>query len=206
MQYPAFFDAVPSLRMRDPLAQFLGVNSDGLIEYSYLDAVKLAGHSCPTVASAYWLTHRALAALYGDELPERGGVRVESASARQSGVSGVVASVATLLTGASDEAGFKGLAGRFARHGLLTFAVPDLADGLTLRFTRVSNQACVIATANPGNVPADPMMGPLLQRCLAGNAGPGEAESFATLWQARVRRLLLEHATDPAVFEIALCA
>ena len=54
MQYPAFFDAVPHLRLRDPLAEFLGAIEDGVVEYTYVDAVKLAGHSCPTVASAYW--------------------------------------------------------------------------------------------------------------------------------------------------------
>ena len=76
MHYPEFFDAVPRIRLRDPLAEFLGAFEGGVIEYAYLDAVRLAGHSCPTVASAYWLTRQALRALYGDALPERGGVRV----------------------------------------------------------------------------------------------------------------------------------
>lgn len=52
MHYPAFFDDVPAIRLYDPLAEFLGAVDDGVIEYRYLDAVKLAGHSCPTVASA----------------------------------------------------------------------------------------------------------------------------------------------------------
>jgi hypothetical protein len=63
MPHPEFFDAVPRLRMHDPLAQFLGASDDGMIEYGYGDAVKLAGHSCPTVASAYGLTRLALRAL-----------------------------------------------------------------------------------------------------------------------------------------------
>ncbi|MEO7008635.1 MAG: hypothetical protein ABI156_05745 [Caldimonas sp.] len=53
MQTPAFFDQAPFIVMHDALAQTLGATQDGLIEYRYLDAVKLAGHSCPTVAGAW---------------------------------------------------------------------------------------------------------------------------------------------------------
>ena len=42
MQLPAFFDAIPRLVMRDPLAETLGAADDGVIEYGYVDAVKLA--------------------------------------------------------------------------------------------------------------------------------------------------------------------
>lgn len=69
MRYPAFFDEVPRIVLRDPLAEFLGALEGGLVEFSYLDAVRPAGHSCPTVASAYGLTRRALGALYGAALP-----------------------------------------------------------------------------------------------------------------------------------------
>ena len=76
MPYPAFFDLVPRMRMHDPLAEFLGAFEGGIVEYAYIDAVRLAGHSCPTVAGAYWLTRQALLALYPDALPERGGCKV----------------------------------------------------------------------------------------------------------------------------------
>ncbi len=45
MPYPDFFDAVPRLRLKDPLAEFLGAFDDGEVEYGYLNVVKLAGHS-----------------------------------------------------------------------------------------------------------------------------------------------------------------
>ena len=64
MQTPAFFDQVPSIVLYDALAQTLGAVQDGLIEYRYLDAVKLAGHSCPTVAGAWLMARAALARLY----------------------------------------------------------------------------------------------------------------------------------------------
>lgn len=56
MNLHSFFGQVPTLRMQDPLARLLGGADNGILEYSYADAVKLAGHSCPTVAAAYWLT------------------------------------------------------------------------------------------------------------------------------------------------------
>jgi len=53
MKYPSFIDVVPKIKLYDPLAEFLGAIDDGIVEYIYFDAIKLAGHSCPTVASAY---------------------------------------------------------------------------------------------------------------------------------------------------------
>lgn len=85
------------------------------------------GHSCPTVASAYLMTRAALGALYPDTLPGRGSIRVELRDDRLEGVTGVVANVASFLTGATHDTGFKGIAGRFDRRGLLFFGV-DLPD------------------------------------------------------------------------------
>jgi hypothetical protein len=45
-----------------------------------------------------------------------------------------VANVASLVTGAAGAGGFKGIAGRFVRSGLLVFGAPIGAD---LRFTRL---------------------------------------------------------------------
>lgn len=50
MSFPAFFDDAPEIRVRDPLAAFLGSAEDGVMTYRYADAVRLAGHSCPVVA------------------------------------------------------------------------------------------------------------------------------------------------------------
>ncbi len=199
MHYPDFFDTIPRLQMHDPLADFLGAAEGGCIEYAYLDAVKLAGHSCPTVASAYWLTCLALRALYGATLPERGGVQVTFRDSRVSGVTGVIANVVSLLTGATTDTGFKGLAGRFDRRDLLAF---DAEQPLDIRFTRKDSGAAVDAMARLRDVPADPQMASLMQRCLAGDASADEARRFRVLWQDRVRRVLLEHATDPDIFVI----
>lgn len=197
MRYPYFFDRAPTIWMRDPLAGFLGAAVGGLVEYRYIDAVKLAGHSCPTVAAAWLMTRRALQALYGTAVPERGNIRVELRNRRDEGTTGVVANVAALVTGAAGDTGFKGIGGRFDRRDLLQFGVELPGE---LRFTRRDTGDAVDASADLRRVAADPDMLPLLQRCAAGTATQAEALRFADLWQARVRRLLLEHADDAAVF------
>ena len=198
-RYPDFFGAVPRIRLRDPLAEFLGVSAEGVVEYSYLDVVKLAGHSCPTVASAYGLTRQALRALYGEALPERGGLRIAFAQGIADGVTGVIASVVSMLTGAAGPGGFKGLAGRYPRRDLLSFNA-DIP--LELRFTRLDGQGQVDAAAYPGRVPADPEMATLMQSCLSGAGDGAEQRRFGQLWQDRVRRILLDHGDDPSVFSV----
>ena len=193
---PEFFAQAPRIRVRDPLAAFLGAARDGVLEYGYADAVRLAGHSCPTVASAYLMTRAALAALYGDGLPERGGVRVDVRDPAQEGVTGVIANVVSLVTGVTVDTGFKGLGGRFDRRRLLAFAQD--VDG-QLRFTRVDTGRGVTVSAQLARVPGDGRMGGLLPLCVAGRATEEQEALFRELWQERVRRLLLEHADDPHV-------
>lgn len=200
MSFPDFFAAAPAIRMHDPLAAFLGAAGDGLIDYRYEDAVRLAGHSCPTVASAFLMTRAALAALYGTTPPVRGEIRVDLAEARDAGVAGVIASIATLVTGATADTGFHGLAGQFNRRDKLFFG-QALRQG-SLRFTRLDTGVAVEVAADLSRVPGDPRMGEMMSRCLTGEADAQEFLLFRTLWQDRVRRLLLDHADDPAVIRV----
>jgi formylmethanofuran dehydrogenase subunit E len=197
MNYPDFFDSVPQIKMHDPLADFLGAVNDGVIEYRYIDVVKLAGHSCPTVASAYWMTYQALQALYGNDLPERGAIRVEFREGSLTGVTGVVANVISMLTGATHDTGFKGIAGHFDRRNLLFFGA-DVP--LEIRFMRLDTGAQVDVVANIRQVPSNPEMPVLMQRSLSGEASVEEAQRFGALWQERVRCILLDHGADPEVF------
>ncbi|MBI3155965.1 MAG: hypothetical protein HYZ20_11195 [Burkholderiales bacterium] len=193
---PAFYADAPRIRVHDPLAEFLGAADGGVLDYGYDDAVRLAGHSCPTVASAWLMTRAALAALYPGVLPERGGVVVELRDAAESGVTGVVARVVALVTGAAGEEGFKGIAGRFVRRGLLRYGAP--IDG-ELRARRLDDGRAVEVAARLERVGGDPRMRELMMRALA-DRGDAEARAgFGALWQDRVRRLLLEHADDPEV-------
>ncbi|HUX26305.1 MAG TPA: hypothetical protein VMV87_17015 [Burkholderiales bacterium] len=199
MLFPDFFEAAPRITVRDPLATFLGAAEDGIIEYRYADTVKLAGHSCPTVASAYLMTRAALTALYPDTLPERGGLRVELREDKLEGVTGVVANVASLVTGATQDTGFKGIGGRFDRRRLLFFGA-DIPG--QMRFTRTDTGAAVNVSARLDRVPADPRIPLLLPRCLAGTATADEATLLQSLWQDRVRTLLVERADDPDLIAV----
>lgn len=200
MMHPEFYDEAPTLRVFDPLSAFLGAVEDGIIEYTYLDAVKLAGHSCPTVAGAYLMTLKALHRLYGEALPVRGEIEVHCRGRADEGTTGVVANVAALLTGATRETGFKGIAGRFDRRNLLFFGAP--IDG-ELGFRRCDTGATVQARFNAELVPSGPAMRELFQRLLAGVASEAGAAAFRAMWQDRVRRILVEHGDDPALVALA---
>jgi hypothetical protein len=81
--------------LHDPLAELLGVAPGGLLDYSYADAVKLAGHSCPTVAGA-----------------------------TREGTVGVLGMAAGLISGAAGEGGFKGIAGHYIKRLLRGALIP----------------------------------------------------------------------------------
>jgi hypothetical protein len=197
--FPAFFAAVPPVALRDPLAEVLGAAQGGLITYRYVDAVRLAGHSCPTVAAAWGMIRQALRMLYGNENPVRGEIEVHLAGNQDTGVTGVIGSIVTLVTGAAGSGGFKGLGGRYARRGLLRFG-EDLP--MEMRFTRRDTGFSIDITADLSVVPPSPLMGPLLQAIIGGADGPAQRAEFADLWQERVRRILIEHADDPNLFVI----
>jgi len=197
MNHPDFFDAVPKISLYDPLAEFLGATGDGILQYGYFDAVRLAGHSCPTVASAYWSTYRALAFLYPGATPVRGDIRVEFSQDITSGVTGVIANVVSMLTGAMSDNGFKGIGGRFDRRKRLFFAVGMAGE---MRFTRLDTNQTVQVVTNLQRVPASPRLPALMASCTGNTASSTEIAEFRQLWQARVRSILLEHGDDPAVF------
>ncbi len=200
MTFPAFFDEAPRLVLYDPLAELLGAAEGGRLEYGYADAVRLAGHSCPTVAAAYGCTRKALLALYGDEMPVRGEIRVEFGLAREQGVTGVIANVVGMLTGAAADDGFKGLGGNFDRRKRLFFEV-DLPG--EMRFTRTDTDRSVIVSADLRRVPVPPRLPELMPSCMAGEASAADSAEFRRLWQQRVRSILLDHGDDPAVFVVA---
>ncbi|HTM28314.1 MAG TPA: hypothetical protein VL097_03045 [Rhodanobacter sp.] len=200
MNYPAFYDAAPRITMRDPLADFLGAAEDGLMEYTYLDAVHLAGHSCPTVAGAYLLARAALKALYPEQPAERGAIEVYMPGPEDEGVNGVIAQVLTLITGAAADNGFHGIGGHFVRQSLLSYA--DTARSGDIQFTRRDNGKSVCVQLDLGSVPPAPNLRALLIAALSDSATAAQRKDFADAWQGRVQRLLLEHADDPAVLRL----
>jgi formylmethanofuran dehydrogenase subunit E len=200
MNYPAFYEQAPRIRMRDPLAAFLGAAEDGLLEYSYLDAVRLAGHSCPSVAGAWLMARTALRALYPDEPAERGGVAVRMPAAEDEGVTGVIAQVLTLVTGAAAGNGFHGIGDRFVRQSLLGFSATSGATAV--QFSRRDNGAAVAVELDLATVPSAPNLRELMVAALQPGATAEQRTAFAQAWQGRVQCLLLDHADDPQVLRL----
>ncbi|MFT7775210.1 hypothetical protein [Roseateles sp.] len=199
MKLPDYFDHVPRLRVQDPLARVLGCAEDGVLEYGFADAVRLTGHACVAVASAYWLTWLALEQLYPDGLPQRGGIKVEFRDDARTGGTGVIATVVQMLTGAAGGSGFKGLGGRFSRAGLIRIK-PDLM--MALRFTRLDTHAAVDVGVDTALLPMPPELEHLVALLSAGKATMRQEADLGALWQARVRALLLEHGRDGSVFMV----
>ena len=186
MNYPKFYDSVESIELVDPLAKVLGAFENGEYEITYLEVVKAAGHSCPTVAGAYLMTQAALKALFGDERAVRGTVKVAFKEDLQDGVAGVIGNVVSHITGATDKSGFKGLGGKFARHSLMDFNA-DINS--SARFTRVDNSKSVDVIYDPSSISADPQMMPLMQKMQSGAATAEDMKMFGQLWQDRVERI-----------------
>ena len=200
MRYPTFYDQAPVITLHDPLAELLGAADDGLIDYHYIDAVRLAGHSCPTVAGAWLMARAALLALYPDGPAERGGITVQMAGAEEEGVNGVITQVFTLITGAAAANGFHGIGGRFARHSLLRFSAP--IDGAAVQVHRSDTGEGVSVAMNMSKVPAPGNLLPLLGAALNPEATAPQRTAFGLAWQDRVKRLLLEHADDPETVKV----
>ncbi len=186
MSYPSFFDTIEVIKVKDPLSSILGAFDNGEYSFHYIDVVKAAGHSCPTVAGAYIMTLLALKALYPNERAVRGDIKVEFAESAEEGVAGVISNVVSQITGATDKSGFKGLQGKFARHSLMFF---DADVKSSARFTRVSSGKSVDVTYDPSSIQPNPDMQIFMQKMLQGTATENELKEFGALWQERVKRI-----------------
>lgn len=186
MNYPKFYETIENIKVRDPLSEALGAFENGEYEFSYIDIVKSAGHSCPTVAGAYIISLEGLKALYENELPVRGNIKVEFQEDLEDGVAGVISNVISQITGATEKSGFKGLGGKFSRHSLMNF---NSNIESSVRFTRLDIGKSVDVTYNPSNVLANPDMKVLMQKMAQGNATNDELKEFGVLWQDRVKRI-----------------
>ena len=139
MKYPQFFDKIEHIILKDELSAFLGSTEEGIMEYTYLDVVKMAGHSCGVTSGAYLMTLKGLKVLYGNELPKRGEIKVELQGTLEDNT-GVFAQVFSYLTGATNDTGFLGIQGSFNRRGLLFYGA-DIRSNV--RFTRLDTNKYV---------------------------------------------------------------
>lgn len=200
MHYPDFYTQVSPIKLYDPLSNFLGAFEKGEVEISYLDCVKLAGHSCPTVAGAYLMAQIGLEALYGKEVPARGSIKLEMKEEKSEGVTGVTCNIISFIVGASGVAGFKGIQGNFSRDNLVFYraAIPT-----EVRLTRLDSMQSVNLSYNPSSIKADDKMMPLMGKNLKGIATQEEQKMFHTLWQARVEEILLNRQMHHTIVSIS---
>lgn len=190
----AFYDEVEPVKLKDPLAVFLGAIDDNEeFIFTYEDAVKLAGHSCPAVSGAYKVTQKALEALYGNETPIRGGISVRVLGSIDNGANGPISQVISLITGAAPETGFAGLGSSFVRKNKLIFDEQN-EEANAFVFTRDDNGKSVKVTYHPENVPGDEDMHNLFTKCIVGTANDKQKEKFREMWQKRVKCVLFEEA------------
>jgi len=188
MNYPEFFNEVETIKLQDDLANILGAFEDGIIEFTYKDVVKSAGHSCPTVAGAYLIVKEGLKELYKNELPKRGEIKVSFKENLEDGVAGVISNVASQITGATVKSGFKGLNGKFARHTLMEFN--DNINS-SIKLTRTDTNKSVEVIYNPNSILPHKDMSSLMQKVMSGSASNDEKILFGQLWQERVEQILI---------------
>ena len=188
MNYPIFFDKVQTISLQDPLSNFLGAFEDGKMEINYIECVKLAGHSCPTVAGAYLMALKGLKALYGSDLPQRGSISIAMREEETEGVTGVTANVMSFITGANGVGGFKGIKGNMSRNNLLSFNADISAE---VKLTRTDTNKSVNISYNPSSILPEPQMQALMGKCMQGLANEEEKKEFGILWQKRVEKILL---------------
>lgn len=183
MEYPEFFNDVEHIILKDELSKFLGTNKDGIIDISFLEIVKMAGHSCAVVAGTYLMAKEGLKALYGQEIPKRGEIKVElkGTTADNTGVSALILSN---ITGATDNMGFKGIMGKFNRRGLLFMGSAIQSD---IRFTRLDTNKSVELIYKPWKVVSP---GDILQSAIGPDATEESKRTFPDRWQNMVKTIL----------------
>jgi len=187
MTYPDFYNKIETIKVQDDLSSFLGAFENGIYEISYLDIVKSAGHSCPTIMGAYLITLEALKALYPESIAKRGEIQVFFSEHQDEAVAGVIGNVIMNITGACTTNGFKGMAGKYDRNHLLKFE-QDISDA-SARFTRVDTKKSVDVFYDSSSIQFDPSIQGLMQKCVTGEASADEKIAFGNLWQERVEEI-----------------
>lgn len=185
------FPDTPVLRFYDPLGEMLGAG-DGIYHYRFDDAVKLAGHACPTVAGAFVMTKRAVEWLYGNDLPRRGDLRITLHGAVDEGTNGPFSQILTLLTGAAADNGFNGLGRLEVRKGLLQFDLSGRGGPVRCTFERLSNGSRVTLDYDPSAIPGGAGLSADLQALLAGGADAAVRARFRNGWRERVLGILID--------------
>ncbi|WP_456463236.1 hypothetical protein [Lutibacter sp.] len=194
MKYLNFFEEIETIVLEDKLLKFLGVNDNGIIEFNYIDVVKTAGHSCATVAGGYLIALKGLKALYENEIPSRGEIKVEIKKSQVEENYGVVGCILSNITGATTDYGFEGIpTGEFNRRNTLFYNAKIDTDVV---FTRIDTGKKVGINYKPQNI-VNPMG--ILMSAIGENSTLEDKKKFPKRFQQMVKTLF-DHAD--AVIEV----
>lgn len=197
--FRGFIREVEPVRMTEPLAGALGAFEDeetAVLEYTYLDTIKAAGHACPTVTGAWLCCTEAMKKLYPDSVPVRGEISVTVYGAPDEGVNGVMGQVYSYITGAAPETGFKGLGPKFRRKGLLTYSDEEVdPQAACFEFGRLDTGKTVLVKFYPWLIPFDAekaqRVGELIEKVVIGSASASERQEFQDLWMEKIEGMVV---------------
>jgi len=140
------------VEIHDPLASHLmGGEDESHFSLRLIDAVRLSGHACRSVTSAFLIAMAAKQALFGEKPLERGLVSIRVAGPEPTGALGPMSQVLSYITGAWGPTGFGGLQGKFSRKNLLIFDA-EIRSG-DFEFTRIDTGQKVVVRAHTENIP-----------------------------------------------------
>ena len=201
---------VKPIKFKEPLAETLGAfqKRDAVVEYSFIDAVKMSGHACPTVAGAYLSCQKALEKLYPDQIPVRGEISITVFGDPDDGGYGVVSQVFSFLTGAATVTGFKGLAHKFKRQYLLEFSPAKIdSEAMCFEFKRSDTGKTILVKFYPQQIPFPEVkakrLGYLLGKVIQEAASGDERDEFQELWVGKVKSMFLESEGIDRWLEVA---
>lgn len=184
MKYLDFFDSIEKIVLKDELLIFLWVNNDWLIDFSYKDIVKTAGHSCWTVAWAYLIAQKWLKELFWNENPNRGKIKVEIKKAPTDDNAWVIWCVLSNITWATTNYWFWGISTwEFNRRNTLFYNVDIESD---VKLTDLITWKSVEINYRPWRI-VNPMK--ILKSAIWPDATELDKKTFPIKFQAMVKTI-----------------
>lgn len=143
------------IHVREPFAEFLKATSTEFdFELSLLDVVRFAGHACPSMIGAFIISKKATEELFENQIVIRGDVQVSTSSSVNSGATGPICNVFSMIFGAWEKSGFGGLNGNFKRRDLLKFSDVEVPSG-AFRFKNIRTSKVIDIYYSPAQAIKD---------------------------------------------------
>lgn len=203
----AYINDPEPLMFRDPFLEILG-QVDGAIPFYYSEVVKLSGHSCGATSGAWTLVKKAMEALYGDETPVRGQIKITMPGPPDQYYIGVFGEIFTYLTGAAPESGFPGaeFGKDYNRRNLMIYPdepTDNLFPLVDYIFERTDTGKKVAVGYNLGMVqPMDtPELKAMYPALVAGTLSAADKAEWIQWWNDRAENTFKNHA-QPGFFRV----